>query len=137
MNRTATEVWALDPSITYLNHAAFGATPATVLEYQTELCREMEKDPSEFLHFRLPNLLDNARRYVAEFLEANPDGFVFTRNATEGLNTILRSLVLRPGDELLITDHSHQVSVAVARTVASMSRAEVTVVRLPELPSSA
>ena len=44
---------------------------------------------------------------VARFLGADPEGVVVVPNATTGVSTILRSLRIRPGDELLTTDHEY------------------------------
>ncbi|MCA1789881.1 MAG: hypothetical protein LC667_08475, partial [Thioalkalivibrio sp.] len=41
--------WALDPSITYLNHGTVGATPRAVLARQSDLREEIERQPAKFL----------------------------------------------------------------------------------------
>ena len=40
--------WALDPSIVYLNHGSFGATPARVLEAQNAIRARMESEAVRF-----------------------------------------------------------------------------------------
>ena len=44
---------------------------------------------------------------LSEFINANPEGLVFVKNTTEGVNTVLRSLDLKPGDEIIVTNHSY------------------------------
>src|SRR5581483_5784920 len=41
---------------------------------------------------------------LAEYIHCDPDDVVYTVNATTGLNTVARSLALKPGDEILATD---------------------------------
>ena len=53
------ENWLLDPSVTYLNHGSFGATPRVVLEKQQQLQRRMEKEPVLFLVLQLEPLMDD------------------------------------------------------------------------------
>ncbi len=38
------KLWALDPSITFLNHGSFGACPKPVLALQAELRRKIDAD---------------------------------------------------------------------------------------------
>ena len=96
-------LWGLDPSICYLNHGSYGACPQAVLAMQTSLREEMEREPVDFLTARLPARLDVARGVLAEFLGADAADLVFVSNATAGVNAVLRSLVLGPDDELLVS----------------------------------
>ena len=101
------DLWALDPTVTFLHHGSFGATPRAVLDGQATLRRSMERDPVAFLSRRLPDLLAAARERVAAFLSADPGGLAFVPNATTGVNTVVASLDLRPGDRLVTTDHAY------------------------------
>ena len=88
--------WCLDPNVCYLNHGSFGACPSAVLEQQTALRLEMEREPVDFLSGTLPARLDVAREAVAEFLTADPADLVFVPNATAGVNAMLRSAKFGP-----------------------------------------
>lgn len=99
--------WALDSTVTYLNHGSFGATPRSVLAEQTRLRAEMEAEPVEFLGRRLHERLGAVRERVASFLGADPCGLCFVSNATQGVASVLGSLDWREGDEIVIADHAY------------------------------
>ena len=130
--------WRLDPAVTYLNHGSFGACPVPVLEAQRALIDELEAEPIQFLWTTFEERLDAARRDVAAFLHADPEGLVFVPNATTGVSTVLRSLRFEPGDELLTTNHEYNAILNAQAEVARLARARVVIARLPlEIESDA
>jgi len=114
-----------------LNHGAFGACPRAVLELQQRLRAEMEQEPVRFFLRRMQPLLDESRRALAALVGADPADLVFVRNATTGVNSVLRSLRFQPGDELLVTDHDYNACRNAVRFVAQRAGARVVVAALP------
>ena len=123
--------WTLDREVTFLNHGAFGACPREVLALQSEIRARMERDPIDFMVRALEPLLDEARVRLAGFLHGDPDDLAFVDNATAGANTVLRSLELHPGDELLTTDHGYNACLNALDAVAGRSGARVVIARVP------
>ena len=123
--------WDFDPAITFLTHGTFGACPRPVLEYQAELIRRMEANPIGFFDRELEERMDAARREVATFLNADPEGMVVVPNATTGVATALASIRLRPGDELLTNDHEYNATLNQLDAAADRARARVVRVRVP------
>jgi isopenicillin-N epimerase len=124
-------LWLLDPEIIFLNHGAFGACPQRVLEFQNEWRLRMERQPLQFLVRELETHLDSAREMLAQFAGAEADDLVFVPNATSGVNTILRSLVFQPGDELLVTNQEYNASRNALDFVAERFGARVVVAKIP------
>ncbi len=125
------ELWPFDLDVAMLNHGSFGACPSAVLETQQAYRLQMEREPVRFFTREREPLLDAARCALAEFLGADAADLVFVRNATEGVNCVLSSLALEPGDELLVTDHNYNACRNVVDYAASRSGAKVVVARLP------
>jgi isopenicillin-N epimerase len=124
-------LWALDPSIAFLNHGSFGACPVAVLEAAAELRARIEREPVRFFVLELEPRLDEARAAVAGLLGADPDDLAFVPNATAGVSTVLRSLDLQAGDELLTTDHAYNACRNALEHAAARAGARVTVAEVP------
>ena len=97
----------LDPSVTFLNHGSFGATPRPVFDAYQYWQRELELNPVEFIGRRAPVLLRESREVLSQYLHCGKDDLVYVPNATYGINVVVRSLQLNPGDEVLTTDHEY------------------------------
>ena len=119
--------WTLDPATAFLNHGSFGATPRPVLAAQQAWRDRMEQEPVRFFSRDLEPALDRARAALGAFVGADPDDLAFVPNATAGTNTILRSLRLSPGDELLTTDHAYNAAKNAMEYVAERDGATVVI----------
>ncbi len=97
----------VDNSITFLNHGSFGACPKVVFDEYQRFQLELESEPVVFIQKKLPVYLKEAKQPLAEFLGCKAADFFFTPNPTFAVNTIMRSLHLQPGDEILTTNHEY------------------------------
>ncbi|GAA4081255.1 aminotransferase class V-fold PLP-dependent enzyme [Flavobacterium cheonanense] len=100
-------VFLLDNNITFLNHGSFGACPKPVFEEFQRLQLELEQEPVHFIQKKLPVYLKEAKKPLAKFIGCNEEDFFFTPNPTFAVNTIMRSLNLQKGDEILTTNHEY------------------------------
>lgn len=97
----------LDPSVTFLNHGSFGATPKPVFKEYQRWQRELENQPVEFLGRRHTDLMFNSREVLAKYVGTSAENLIYTQNATIALNIVARSLNLKAGDEVLSTNHEY------------------------------
>ncbi len=131
--REMLSLWPLDPAATYLNHGTVGVVPRQVLEAQQRWRDRIERHPSRFMLRELwsfsgaeaggPTLMRQAAAEVASFVGANANDLVFVDNTTTGVNAVVQSLPLQPGDEIVITDHAYGGIVTAVRHAAQRAMA--------------
>ena len=97
----------LDSTITFLNHGSFGACPKPIFEEYQRLQLELEKEPVYFIQKKQAEYLKMAKERLAKYIGCNTNDFFFTPNPTFAVNTIMRSLDLKAGDEILSTNHEY------------------------------
>jgi isopenicillin-N epimerase len=97
----------LDPTITFLNHGSFGACPKPIFEEFQRFQLELETEPVYFIQKKQATYLKIAKERLAKFIGCNANDFFFTPNPTFAINTIMRSLHLQEGDEILSTNHEY------------------------------
>lgn len=113
--------YLLAPDIHFLNHGSFGACPRPVFAAYQRWQAELERQPVEFLGRLATDRLAESRAALATCLGAAADDLVYFPNPTTAINMVARNLArlsmagdhegsplhLRPGDEILTTDHEY------------------------------
>jgi isopenicillin-N epimerase len=101
------EYFLIDPTIHFLNHGSYGATPRPVFDAYQKWQKQLETQPVLFLGREFYSLIKESRQALGEYLHASAEDLVYIPNATHGVNIVARSLDLNPGDEILTTDHEY------------------------------
>ena len=97
----------LDSTITFLNHGSIGACPKPIFEEYQRFQLELEKEPVYFIQKKAAGYLKTARERLSKYVGCNSVDLFFTPNPTFAVNTIMRSLHLEVGDEILSTNHEY------------------------------
>ena len=100
--------------LAYLDSSATSQKPACVLDKEREFYEQYNANPFRGLYDiseKSTEEYEAARSTVAEFIHAqDPAEIIFTRNTTESLNLLgysLTSVLVRPGDQILISMEEH------------------------------
>ena len=131
-NRSAlSKHWVLDSGTVFLNHGSLGSCPKAILDKQSQLRQQLERDPVKFMETEGRELWSQALNILSDFINADPEGMAFVTNATSGVNTVLKSLDLKPGDEIIVPDHSYQACWNAIDFVTEKAGAKTVAVPLP------
>ncbi|MBX6364730.1 MAG: aminotransferase class V-fold PLP-dependent enzyme [Gemmatimonadetes bacterium] len=115
----------------YFNVGTLGPQPRVVLD---AVCEHMRRVAMTF-----PPAVDwdALKARLAAVVHCDPAGLVFPRNTTEGMNFVAAGLDLRPGDEVLTTDHEHIGGLCCWQLQARRRGVVLRQLRLPVPPSDA
>ena len=98
-------------SSVYLDNACQSLKPDQVIRKMVEYYEEYPSCGGRSVHSmatRVSSEVDETREKMARFFGSDdPMSFVFTKNATESLNTVALGLDLKPGDIVLTSDTEH------------------------------
>jgi isopenicillin-N epimerase len=99
--------WRLRPDTIYLNHGSFGPPPEPVRAVRAAWQARLDEQPMDFLVRQYEPAWHAARARLAEFVHCDDTDLVFVENATAGMNVVASSFRLRPGEEVLLTNHEY------------------------------
>ena len=121
----------------HLNHGSYGALPRRVLARQEQWRAEIERDPTSSFQDTYPVEVRRAAAVAAGRFGGAPDDWVFCENATVAINSVIASLPLNSGDELVTTSHAYGAVLKAMRVWAERRGASVKVVEIPGIVESA
>ena len=118
------EYFLLNPKIIFLNHGSFGACPKPVFETYQNWQRELEEQPVKFLGRHIAGLMAEARENLANYVNCAPEDIVYFPNPSTAINMVVRNLNLKPGDEVLTSDHEYGAMDRTWRVICEKSGAK-------------
>ena len=123
------------PPPVYLDSACMSLVPRAVLDAVEEYYTDYPGCAGRSLHRfaeEVGHRYEGAREAFARFLGApSPNGIVFLRNATEGINLVAQGLDWKPGDRVLVTDQEHNSNLVVWQRLAAERGIQLAHLRLP------
>jgi len=107
MHKKYRPLFSLDPDVTYLNHGSFGACPRIIFDSLISFQKKLEFEPVKFLDENLYEYLKKSRISLSKYINCDRDDVAFFPNPSTALNTLIRSLDLKKGDQILTTNHEY------------------------------
>jgi selenocysteine lyase/cysteine desulfurase len=99
--------YPLEEGLLYLNAANVCPASRLVMDRHLEYLRDFHANPSFQNRDKYVALRESLRAKLARMLRVSADEIAITRNTSEGSNIIVKGVDLKPGDEVLITEHNH------------------------------
>lgn len=97
----------------YLNTGTFGPLPQrSVQTVQERYNRELYEGRLAPTFLEREDIYHEARKRIAELLNAECEEIALTNSTSEGLNIICYGLNWQAGDEVIVTDHEHNSALA-------------------------
>jgi len=130
----AAALWSLNSRWRHINHGSYGAVPVFAQLRRLAYLQEAEGAPQRWFG-AAPERVAQARADLADFIGVDADRFAFVPNASAGMTASIRALQLKPGDEVVITDHAYGAVAFSAKREARQRGAKVRTVSI-ELDAS-
>lgn len=100
----------LEPGYNYLNNGTQGPMPMQTLEAMDKTAHACASDP--WVWGKVWEGINKGIPRMAKFIGAENDEVALTYNTTDGMNAIIQGLMMKEGDEVLISDQEHPSGVA-------------------------
>ena len=102
--------YMFSPGLNYLNTAALGPTPRSVLDAVLKAWYELELNPVMMSYGNGASHVatDHAREQLAQLIGCTAGELLISRSATEAMNSVGLGLSLERGDRVLMTDVEHE-----------------------------
>jgi selenocysteine lyase/cysteine desulfurase len=131
--RSVRAQFRLQPGLAHMAGFLLAAHPASVRRAIERHRRGLDANPAEYLHANQARLERAVRSEAAAYLGVAPTQIALTDSTTMGLGLLYGGFELRPGDEVLTTEHDFYATYEALR----LTGATVRRVRLYSRPSRA
>ena len=97
----------LDPDITFLNHGSYGACSKPVFKEYQDWQKKLEDQPVQFMTNQVYSAMEKSRESMSQFVGCDEEELVFFQNPTTAVTNVIYNLDLKPGDEVLMSNHEY------------------------------
>jgi len=99
-----------DQNYINLNNGSYGTVPVEIREKMRNTQDIIDLNIEKVNKYQLNDMINLSRAAVAQYVNADKDDIVIIPNASDGINSILRSLMTNSGEVILIFDISYRTT---------------------------
>ncbi|MEL7006427.1 MAG: aminotransferase class V-fold PLP-dependent enzyme [Bacteroidota bacterium] len=97
----------LKDGLHYFNNASLGPSPNYVVSAVDKFRDILESYPSKYMWGGWSDEKEKVRSKAAHLMGVSNEEIALIHNTTEGMNLVASSLDLKPGDEVILSNHEH------------------------------
>ena len=101
------KLFAMNSTYINLNHGSYGVVPRVVTADMQKWDALTEECPDCFYRYSARPFLSNVLNSLANYVSADPADVVFIENASEGVNTIIRSMRVPTGKKFVFMNTAY------------------------------
>jgi len=122
----------------YLDNAATSQRPKQVIKAVTDFYEKDNANVGRGLYTLAEKAMadyDNARKTIADFINADAKEIIFTKNTTESLNLLsytLSSILSKKKDEIVLTEMEHHSNLVPWQYFAKKNKMKLKIIRIKE-----
>ena len=122
----------------YFDNAATSQRPKQVIKAVTDFYEKDNANVERGLYTLAERAManyDNARKTIANFINADTEEIIFTRNTTESLNLLsytLSSIIPKKKDEIVLTEMEHHSNLVPWQYLAKRNKMKLKIIRIKE-----
>ena len=122
----------LDPSYINVNHGSYGCPPRVVMEKYRSYQEQMEFNPEKWIRFSLNEKINESREIVSKYINADINNLVIVENASDGINSVFKSMLTSPGDKILMMDIAYSTAKNTAKFLSDLKGIKIVEVIIDE-----
>lgn len=96
--------FSMDESFINVNFGSYGSPPSQVREAFRKYQDLMDKNPEKWIRYEIFLMFAKIREAIAKFIQAETENIALIENASDGINAVLRSLLTKKGEKVLVFD---------------------------------
>ena len=101
----------LDPTYININHGSYGSPPREVGEVYHKLQEQMDFSPEKWIRKEIYSRSIKSRELIANYINADADNLVLIENASDAVNLVMKSLLTKTGEKVLLFDFAYNMVV--------------------------
>lgn len=99
--------FVLAEGLRYFNNGSLGTCPEYVVKATEKFRRTLDGFPSKYMWGGWDEQKEEVRKKAAKMMGVSEETIALIHNTTEGMNLIASSMDLKPGEEVLLSNHEH------------------------------